>query len=103
VPWAAVTAAFGVILAALYLLWVYQRMFHGPVAGKAIAMPDLNVREIAVMVPLLALMLGIGLYPAPIYDRVNPTIEQIIGEVAPAEDMVSLETGAVTDDLEEDA
>jgi NADH-quinone oxidoreductase subunit M len=100
VPWAAVTAAFGVILAALYLLWVYQRMFHGPVAGKAVAMPDLNVREIAVMVPLLALMLGIGLYPAPIYDRVNPTIEQIIGEVAPSDD-ISLETGVTI--AEEDA
>jgi NADH-quinone oxidoreductase subunit M len=102
VPWAAVTAAFGVIFAALYLLWAYQRMFHGPVAGKAVAMPDLNRREIAVMVPLLALMIGIGLYPAPVYDRVNPTIEQIISEVAPPEDMISLEAGAATD-VEEDA
>jgi NADH-quinone oxidoreductase subunit M len=100
-PWAAVTAAFGVIFAALYLLWAYQRMFHGPVAGKAVAMPDLNVREITVMVPLLALMIGIGLYPAPLYDRVNPTIEQIISEVASPDDMVSLETDAV--DVEEDA
>jgi NADH-quinone oxidoreductase subunit M len=81
VPWAAVLAAFGVILAALYLLWAYQRMFHGPVEGRAVGLLDLTAREIAVMVPLIALMIGIGLYPSPIYDRVNPTVEQIIGEV----------------------
>jgi NADH-quinone oxidoreductase subunit M len=33
VPWAAVLAAFGAVLAALYLLWAYQRMFHGPLEG----------------------------------------------------------------------
>jgi NADH-quinone oxidoreductase subunit M len=76
--WAAVLAAFGVILAALYLLWAYQRMFHGPVEGKAIAMPDLDAREIAVVAPLIALMLFIGLYPDPVYDRVTPTVEQIL-------------------------
>jgi NADH-quinone oxidoreductase subunit M len=81
VPWAAVLGAFGVILAALYLLWAYQRMFHGPVEGRAVGLLDLTAREIAVMVPLIALMIGIGLYPSPIYDRVNPTVEQIIGEV----------------------
>ena len=80
-PWAAVLATFGVIFAALYLLWAYQRMFHGPVEGKAAGMPDLNRREIAVMVPLVALMLGIGLYPKPIYDRVNPSVEAIVQTV----------------------
>jgi NADH-quinone oxidoreductase subunit M len=97
VPWAAVAAAFGVILAALYLLWAYQRMFHGPVGGKAVGMPDLTPREIGVMVPLLALMIGIGLYPAPIYDRVNPTIEQIIGEVNGEGTTISLDADEVSD------
>lgn len=80
-PWAAVTAAFGVILAALYLLWAYQRMFHGPVGGHAATMTDLNPREIAVVAPLLALMLVIGLYPKPLYDRVNPSVEAVIQQV----------------------
>jgi hypothetical protein len=83
-PWAAVLAAVGVIFAALYLLWAYQRMFHGPVEGKAVGMTDLTPREVAVIVPLLVLMIGIGLYPKPLYDRVNPTVEQIIAEVEPA-------------------
>jgi NADH-quinone oxidoreductase subunit M len=80
-PWAAVLAAVGVIFAALYLLWAYQRMFHGPVEGKAVGMTDLTPREVGIMVPLLVLMVGIGLYPNPIYERVNPTVEQIIAEV----------------------
>jgi NADH-quinone oxidoreductase subunit M len=81
VPWAAVAAAFGVILAALYLLWAYQRMFHGPVGGHAATMTDLTAREVAVVAPLLVLMLLIGLYPKPLYDRVTPSVEQVIGQV----------------------
>ena len=77
-PWAAIAAAFGVILAALYLLWAYQRMFHGPLEKRAEGMTDLSAREVVVMVPLIALMLAIGLYPAPLYDRVTPTVEAII-------------------------
>ena len=83
-PWAAVLAAFGVIFAALYLLWAYQRMFHGPVEGLAAKMTDLNVREIAVMAPLVVLMVGIGLYPQPMYERVTPSVEAIVVEVEQA-------------------
>ena len=80
-PWAAVLAAFGVILAAVYLLWAYQRMFHGPVEGLATQMTDLRPREVAVLAPLLVLMLGIGLFPQPLYDRVNPSIEALLEQV----------------------
>jgi NADH-quinone oxidoreductase subunit M len=81
VPWAAVLAVFGVIFAALYLLWAYQRMFHGPIEGRAGTMTDLVPREIAVIAPLVVLMLAIGLYPKPLYDRVNPSVEQIVSGV----------------------
>jgi NADH-quinone oxidoreductase subunit M len=94
VRWAAVAAAFGVILAALYLLWAYQRMFHGPVGGLATALTDLRPREIALMVPLLALMLGIGLYPKPLYDRVNPSVAQVLERVEVALDQrLAMEEG----------
>jgi NADH-quinone oxidoreductase subunit M len=92
VPWAAVLAVFGVILAALYLLWAYQRMFHGPVEGRAVGLLDLNAREIAVMVPLVVLMLGIGLYPKPIYDRVNPSVERVITEARAGADLPAVAT-----------
>ncbi|HVM14859.1 MAG TPA: NADH-quinone oxidoreductase subunit M [Egibacteraceae bacterium] len=81
VPAAAVAATLGVILAAIYLLWAYQRMFHGPVEGRAVAIADLTPREIVVLAPIVALIVGIGLYPQPLYDRVNPTVEAIIEEV----------------------
>ena len=81
VPWAAVLGALGVILAALYLLWAYQRMFHGPVGGLATGLRDLTPREVGVMVPLVLLMLAIGLYPRPLYDRVNPTVEALVQSV----------------------
>jgi NADH-quinone oxidoreductase subunit M len=86
-PWAAVAAAFGVILAALYLLWAYQRMFHGPIEGLAVGMTDLKPREVGVMVPLIVLMVGIGLYPQPLYERITPSVEQIIAEVNGAADV----------------
>jgi NADH-quinone oxidoreductase subunit M len=86
-PWAAVLAAFGVILAAIYLLWAYQRMFHGPVEGRSVGLLDLTRREIGVMVPLIVLMVGIGLYPKPIFDRVNPSVERIITTAREAADL----------------
>jgi NADH-quinone oxidoreductase subunit M len=92
-PWAAVLSAFGVIFAALYLLWAYQRMFHGPVEGRAVGMTDLTLREKAVMVPLVAVIVGIGLYPKPLYERVTPTVEQILAEVGAPE-------GAAAGDLQ---
>ncbi len=95
VPWAGVTAAFGVILAALYLLWAYQRMFHGPVGGHAETMTDLNAREIAVVAPLLVLMLVIGLYPKPLYDRVTPSVEAVLQQVDA--DLAAAQNATVSD------
>jgi NADH-quinone oxidoreductase subunit M len=80
-PVFAVLGTLGVIFAALYLLWSYQRIFHGPVEGHAIGMRDLRPHEIAVMVPLVVLIVGIGLYPKPLYDRITPTVEQVVTEV----------------------
>ena len=56
-------------------------MFHGPIGGHAETMTDLNTREIAVMAPLVVLMLAIGLYPKPLYDIVNPSVEAVIQQV----------------------
>lgn len=81
VPWAAVGATLGVILAAIYLLWAYQRMFHGPVEGLASGITDLTVREVVVMAPIVLLIVGLGLYPEPVYERVNPTVESIVEDV----------------------
>lgn len=77
--WAAVLAAFGAVLAALYLLWAYQRVFHGPLEGEENrSTPDLRPREIGVLAPLLVLIVGIGLFPGPLFDTVEPAVQRTL-------------------------
>ncbi len=84
--WWAVVATFGVVLAAVYLLWAYQRVFHGVPSGDNEKMIDLNLREKLVMVPLLLLIVGMGVYPKPVLDRVNPSVDRLIQHVRVATD-----------------
>ena len=81
-PWATVAATTGVILGALYLLWMYQRVVFGPLVheeNKRLA--DLNGRELAVIVPVVALCFLMGLYPTPFLTRMQPSIDRIIARV----------------------
>jgi NADH-quinone oxidoreductase subunit M len=97
---AGVFAAFGVVLAALYLLWAYQRMFHGPLEGAAnTSTTDLRPREIGVLAPLVVLIVAIGLYPKPLFDVVQPSVDRVLGEVGVVEPAVE-PAGVV---VEEDA
>ncbi len=79
--WWAVVAAAGVILAAVYLLWAYQRVFHGPASGANAEMEDLRWREGLVMVPFLAAIVFMGVYPKPVIERVEPAVDAIIAHV----------------------
>jgi NADH-quinone oxidoreductase subunit M len=79
--WWAVVAATGVILAAVYLLWAYQRVFHGEPTGDNEGMPDLTWRERGVMLPLLAAIVFLGVYPKPVLDRIQPSVDQVLTHV----------------------
>ena len=79
--WWTIIAATGVIIAALYLLWAYQRVFHGPAEGDNATMPDLTLREGLLMVPFLAAIVFMGVYPKPVIDRMEPAVEALIGHV----------------------
>ncbi len=79
--WWGVVAVSGVVLAALYLLWAYQRTFHGPVTGANAKMRDMTAGEFLVMLPLLALIVFLGLYPTPMLERIEPSVEAIIVHV----------------------
>jgi NADH-quinone oxidoreductase subunit M len=72
---AAVFAVSGVVLGALYMLWAYERVMFGPIT-KAIneSLPDLSLREVAVMAPLLVLMFLMGFYPKPLLSRMEPSV-----------------------------
>ena len=79
--WWAVVATTGVILAALVFLWAYQQTFHGePRSGRT--MPDLGWRELAAVIPLVALVVGLGVYPTPLLDRINPSANRVVSTVA---------------------
>jgi NADH-quinone oxidoreductase subunit M len=73
--WWAVVATTGVILGAVYMLWMFQRVFTGVPEGENATMADANGRELLVVIPLLALSLFIGIYPKPVIDRVEPTVK----------------------------
>ena len=74
--WWAVVAATGVILAALYLLWAYQRVFHGEPDDANATFPELNLSEGLVMLPLVGLIVFLGVYPKPVLDRIEPSRRQ---------------------------
>src|SRR5437762_2328443 len=84
-PVAAGIAAAGVIVAAMYLLPALQRVIYNPLDKKENEkLLDLTPRELAVLVPLLAGILWIGLYPKPFLDRMEPAAQRFIQQARPA-------------------
>jgi NADH-quinone oxidoreductase subunit M len=77
--------ALGVLLAAVYLLWAYERVFTGPQRvphpERRTAWRDLGARELAIVAPLLVLILVIGVYPRPFLDRIEPSVAEVIQKV----------------------
>jgi NADH-quinone oxidoreductase subunit M len=101
-----VLATIGIIFAALYVLWFYQRVATGPVRGVAVTasggpgsdpdsgpgsatssatgrprFPDLSRRELVVLAPLVVLIIGLGLYPRPVLDVITPSVSATMTEV----------------------
>ncbi|MFF0446437.1 NADH-quinone oxidoreductase subunit M [Streptomyces sp. NPDC004609] len=80
-PVAGIIATSGIVLAALYTLVLYQRTMTGPVKAEVRGMPDLKARELAVIAPLIALLLFLGVFPKPLTDIVNPAVEHTMSDV----------------------
>ncbi|HVE76318.1 MAG TPA: NADH-quinone oxidoreductase subunit M [Actinomycetota bacterium] len=80
-----IIATLGVVLAAIYLLWMYERVFTGPVkiphAERKSVWRDVSPGELAVIVPVIAMMLWIGLYPKPFLDRIEPSVERVLSNL----------------------
>ncbi len=78
-PWYVAFAVLGVVVTAVYMFYMFQKMFLGPVSREENAhLPDLNRREILYMVPLLALMFWIGLYPRPFFALMGPAVDKLL-------------------------
>ena len=107
----AIIGASGVVLSAVYLLWMYQRAMQGPVnpafsspddrpsnvAGgrTGLVLADLTVREMMVLLPLAALIIWIGVYPRPFLDRTAASVEAISARMAlPQTGVLASGTGA---------
>jgi NADH-quinone oxidoreductase subunit M len=73
-PVAAVCATIALVLAAIYVLWMYQRVMTGPVTPGNEKIPDLRRRELVVVTPLIALLLVLGIYPKPVMDVIDPAV-----------------------------
>src|ERR1700735_4480159 len=78
---AAVAATVGIILAAIYILWLYQRTMTGPVQPGLETMPDLKARELWAIGPLIALIVALGVYPQPVLNMINPAVNQTLAQV----------------------
>ncbi|WP_067597569.1 NADH-quinone oxidoreductase subunit M [Nocardiopsis listeri] len=77
-PVPAIISVVGVVLAALYILWMYQRTMTGPTPQKLSKLPDLSARETWVVAPLLALIIALGVYPQPLLNVINPAVERTV-------------------------
>jgi len=110
-----ILATAGIILAALYVLWVYQRTMQGPLRGSAVlgaleraggpgtmldpavsakrpgsGFPDLTRREIAVVTPLIVLIVALGFFPGPVLDVITPSVVATMNEVGLADPVEGL-------------
>jgi NADH-quinone oxidoreductase subunit M len=81
-PWFAALAAIGVILAAVYLLYMFQKLFLGEVDKEENRkLLDMNVREIVTMVPLIVLIFWIGLYPSPFFNLMEASVTKLVESI----------------------
>ena len=92
-PWVAAFAVLGIVLAAIYVLWLYQRTMTGPVHEGVAGMRDLSVREIGALAPLVALIVALGFYPQPLLDVINPAVDHTMSQVDKADPQPSVTEG----------
>ncbi len=82
--WWTIIASSGVILSAVYMLWMFQRVMFGELDNpKNQKLADLNAREIVIMVPLIVMIFVMGIYPKPFIDKMDPAIKKLVSQVRP--------------------
>ncbi len=74
-------AVVGIVLAAIYMLWAYQRTFQGPETERHRGLIDMVPREIAAVVPVVAAMLVLGVFPKVALDRIEPSSQSVVAWV----------------------
>jgi NADH-quinone oxidoreductase subunit M len=106
-------AATGVVFGAAYMLVLYRRVVFGPQDNPdAAAMPDLDKREFALLVPLALLVLILGVFPGTVMKNIEPSVEKLIGQyeaglargqdVAAARQAVPADAAKVTEEMNDE-
>src|SRR5690606_32016937 len=92
--WAAAVAVTSIVLAAIYILWTYQRTMTGPMKPEFAGVVDLNRRELGAVVPLLVALVAFGFFPMPLLDVINPAVDTILTDVGVTDDPPTVTTDA---------
>jgi NADH-quinone oxidoreductase subunit M len=90
----AVIATFGIVLAAVYMLWMVQRVFYGALdKDENRELQDINWRERLIAIPLVIMIFWIGIYPQTFLSKIEPTVKHLISRVAPANQDTMIQPG----------
>jgi NADH-quinone oxidoreductase subunit M len=95
--WYAAFAVLGIVLAAIYILLMYQRTMTGPPRAETAAMPDLGLREIGALAPLVVLLVLLGFFPKPLTAIIDPAVQDTLTQVGvkdPTPDVPASETAS---------
>ena len=94
--WWTIVAATGVILAALYLLWAYQRVFHGEPDDANSTFAEMTLREGALIMVFIGLIGFTGVYPKPMLERIEPSVDKLVEHVVSHSDYKTPTTPEIT-------
>jgi NADH-quinone oxidoreductase subunit M len=79
-------AVTGIVLAAIYVLWMYERTMTGPTSPDVEGTKDLGLREIGAVAPLMVALVGFGFFPGPLLDVANPFADGLLAHVGVVDD-----------------
>jgi len=97
--WWGILAASGVVLGAIYMLWMLQRVFFGEVTNeKNLELKDLNAREIFVFLPLIVMIFWMGVYSKPFVSRMEPAVTQFVEQMTTYRAAMEARDGAVAEE-----
>ena len=94
-PVAAIIGAFGIVLAALYILIPIQKSLHGPTTPGNESIPDLNLREKIAIAPVIAIIVFLGFYPSPLLNAINPAVDHSIAQAGYSDPLAKIDAKVV--------
>ena len=95
---AAIIATSALVLSAIYILWLYQRIMGGPEKEGSDKIRDLVRRELVVVAPLIALLLFLGIYPKPALDIITPAVSHTVVDEVPTPVIADADADASTEE-----